>query len=85
MSDLGDKLIILAEKAVDKAIESDDMAVWIETLKTAGTLHIGMMRISGKKGDEDESVGMSMTEMRAKIAEAGNPLLAHSDCNGRFE
>jgi hypothetical protein len=87
--EIGPRVHALAEKIAEDALNDEDKAFRLDCFKALSQFFIGMTRISGRKDDEDEGVGMSMIEMRAKIAKAGNvpesPLLAHSDCNGRFE
>jgi hypothetical protein len=62
----------LAEKIAEDALASDDKTFRLDAGKILFPFLIGMTRISGRKDDEDEGVGMSMIEMRAKYAKAGN-------------
>jgi hypothetical protein len=97
---IGPRVHALAEKIAEDALSDADKVFRLDCFKALSQFFIGMTRISGRKDEEDESVGMSMTEMRAKIAEAGNvaeTTLVQSarrraagesrdrDRNGRFE
>jgi hypothetical protein len=70
--EIGPRVHALAEKIAEDALNDDDKSFRLDCFKALSQFFIGMTRISGRKDDEDESVGMSMIEMRAKIAEAGN-------------
>jgi hypothetical protein len=74
MSDLeiGPRVHALAEKIAEDALSGDDKAFRLDCFKALSQFFIGMTRISGKKDEDDEGVGMSMTDMRANIAAAGN-------------
>jgi hypothetical protein len=70
--EIGPRIHALAERIAEDALNATDMSFRLDCFKALSQFFIGMTRISGRKDDEDESVGMSMIEMRAKIAEAGN-------------
>jgi hypothetical protein len=74
MSDLeiGPRVHALAEKIAEDALSDEDKAFRLDCFKALSQFFIGMTRISGKKDENDEGVGMSMTDMRANIAAAGN-------------
>jgi hypothetical protein len=69
---IGPKVYELAEKIAEDALNDDDKCFRLDCFRALSQFFIGMTRISGRKDDEDEGVGMSMIEMRAKIAAAGN-------------
>lgn len=72
-SELGTKLGKLAEGILDNLLEDGSEAPMeqrIDALKAIGTLHLGLLRISGKLKPPPDEPGEpipSMDEMRAKI------------------
>ena len=99
--EIGPRVYDLAEKIAEEALNDEDKSYRLDCFKALSQFFIGVTRISGKKGDDDDSVGSSMIDMRARIAEAGGEakeprLLAGArrrangesrdrDRNGRFE
>lgn len=74
MSDLpvGPKVHELAEKVAGDALATNDQAFRLDCFKALSQFFIGMTRVSARlrDGDEDEPVGASIPEMRARIAES---------------
>ena len=72
-SDLGSKLNELAEDILDEMLTPGNevnLEQRIDALKAIGTLHLGLLRISGKLKPPPDEPGEpipSMDEMRAKI------------------
>jgi hypothetical protein len=75
MSDLeiGPRVHALAEKIAQDALDDDDKAFRLDCFKALSQFFIGMTRISGKKGEDDEGGALiSMIDMRANVGAAEN-------------
>ena len=62
----------LAGRIVQDALESDDRMFRIEAFKVVVPFALGLARLRKPDDDPDAFAGVSMDEMRARIAEAGN-------------
>ena len=65
---IGPRVHELAERVAHDALETEDRVFRLDCFKALSQFFIGMTRASGKNVDyDDESVGISVPEMRARI------------------
>jgi hypothetical protein len=86
MSDLeiGPRVHALAEKIAEDALSGDDKAFRLDCFKALSQFFIGMTRISGKKDEDDEGVGMESWLVRSARRRAAGES-RDRDRNGKFE